>query len=107
MKFEARTRERETGSENAADSDEEITFLYEIGAGVAHRSYGLNVARLAHIPKAVLEKAAEKSQELEMEVRGKKMGSVAKMMSDLLLCGDEAAADSDMIEQLVSSMEEL
>jgi DNA mismatch repair ATPase MutS len=32
------------------DGDEEITFLYEVAEGVAHRSYGLNVARLANLP---------------------------------------------------------
>ncbi|KAK1783640.1 DNA mismatch repair protein Msh3 [Copromyces sp. CBS 386.78] len=49
------------------DEDEEITFLYDLAPGVAHRSYGLNVARLARIPKKVLEVAAKKSRELEEE----------------------------------------
>ncbi|KAK4691646.1 DNA mismatch repair protein MSH3, partial [Lecanoromycetidae sp. Uapishka_2] len=47
------------------DDGQEITFLYEIGEGVAHRSYGLNVARLANVPEPVLEVAAIKSKELE------------------------------------------
>lgn len=45
-----------------------ITFLYEVVSGEAHRSYGLNVARLANIPKKVLDLAAEKSAALESEM---------------------------------------
>jgi DNA mismatch repair protein MSH3 len=41
--------------EEAEDGSDNITFLYQIGEGVAHRSYGLNVARLAGLPKAALE----------------------------------------------------
>ncbi|KAM4808278.1 DNA mismatch repair protein Msh3 [Rhinophrynus dorsalis] len=44
---------------------EYITFLYQITRGVAARSYGLNVAKLADIPEEVLQKAACKSRELE------------------------------------------
>ncbi|GME28384.1 hypothetical protein GTA08_BOTSDO02991 [Neofusicoccum parvum] len=63
---------------------EEITFLYEVGEGVAHRSYGLNVARLANVPDAVLEVAAVKSKELEEVMRRRRVlglsGTVAKML---------------------------
>lgn len=41
--------------EESQDGSENITFLYQIGEGVAHRSYGLNVARLAGVPKSCLE----------------------------------------------------
>lgn len=56
------------------DAGQEITFLYEIGEGVAHRSYGLNVARLANVPESVLDVAAVKSKELEHEASGKQLG---------------------------------
>ncbi|KAK3335007.1 DNA mismatch repair protein msh-3 [Neurospora tetraspora] len=49
----------EVDADGAADEDEEITFLYDLAPGVAHRSYGLNVARLARIPRKVLEVAAK------------------------------------------------
>ncbi|XP_056395363.1 DNA mismatch repair protein Msh3 isoform X2 [Hyla sarda] len=48
-----------------ADKPEYITFLYQITRGVAARSYGLNVAKLAGVPEEVLKKAACKSKELE------------------------------------------
>uniref|UniRef100_A0A8D0G462 DNA mismatch repair protein MSH3 n=1 Tax=Sphenodon punctatus TaxID=8508 RepID=A0A8D0G462_SPHPU len=42
-----------------------ITFLYQITRGVAARSYGLNVAKLADVPEEILKTAARKSKELE------------------------------------------
>ena len=53
------------------DAGQDVTFLYEVGEGVAHRSYGLNVARLANVPESVLEIAAVKSKELEYDVNEK------------------------------------
>ncbi|KAF3916547.1 hypothetical protein ABW20_dc0102216 [Dactylellina cionopaga] len=41
--------------EEAKDGSEDITFLYQIAEGIAHRSYGLNVAKLANVPQAVLD----------------------------------------------------
>ncbi len=57
-------REDTTGSASDEEGDvgEEITFLYEVGEGVAHRSYGLNVARLARIPHKILDIAGRKSK---------------------------------------------
>ncbi|KAL0466527.1 DNA mismatch repair protein Msh3 [Neurospora intermedia] len=65
-----------------ADGDEEITFLYDVAPGVAHRSYGLNVARLAKIPKKVLEVAAKKSRELEEE-DGEKLEQLVGLVEQL------------------------
>ncbi|RMD43921.1 hypothetical protein DV735_g1194, partial [Chaetothyriales sp. CBS 134920] len=47
----------EDGKKNASSSEDEdrITFLYEVAPGVAHRSYGLNVARLANVPQRIQE----------------------------------------------------
>lgn len=68
------------------EDGKEITFLYEVGDGVAHRSYGygfllilqlvmllticrLNVARLASVPDSILQLAAVKSKKLEETAR--------------------------------------
>jgi DNA mismatch repair protein MSH3 len=69
------------------DGEEEITFLFQIGEGTAHRSYGLNVARLARVPKGVLEVAREKSSELEAESRKKMVGAVANHLSKVVDAG--------------------
>ena len=58
------------------DEGQDITFLYEVGEGVAHRSYGLNVARLANVPEAVLDVAAVKSKELEVKSQEKRLGNL-------------------------------
>lgn len=47
------------------DGGKEVVFLYEAAEGTSHRSYGLNVARLAKIPEKIIEVAEGKSQELE------------------------------------------
>ncbi|KAM9330959.1 DNA mismatch repair protein Msh3, partial [Gastrophryne carolinensis] len=67
--------EEHSNESEDADDPEYITFLYQITRGVAARSYGLNVAKLADIPEEVLKKAACKSKELEglVEMKRKKM----------------------------------
>eukprot|EP00741_Cyanophora_paradoxa_P023724 tig00021616_g22915.t1 len=42
-----------------------VTFLYKVTRGLAERSYGLNVARLAHLPAPLLATAARKAAEME------------------------------------------
>ncbi|XP_048187040.1 DNA mismatch repair protein Msh3 isoform X1 [Perognathus longimembris pacificus] len=49
-----------------------VTFLYQITRGIAARSYGLNVAKLADVPEEILKKAAHKSKELEELVNKKR-----------------------------------
>jgi DNA mismatch repair protein MSH3 len=90
--------------EREADGDEEITFLYEVGEGVAHRSYGLNVARLAHVPKSVIEKAAFKSRELETSMKQKKLFALSTLMVDMI--SGKNGAD-ERLEQLIVGIDEL
>ncbi|KAI4835746.1 DNA mismatch repair protein MSH2 [Plasmodium brasilianum] len=42
-----------------------ICFLYEIKDGASNKSYGVNVAEIAKLPKDVIQKAYEKVEELE------------------------------------------
>jgi DNA mismatch repair protein MSH3 len=62
--------------EESGDRGKEVVFLYEVGEGVAHRSYGLNVARLAKVPEDVIEVAGVKSQELEARMGAEKAGNM-------------------------------
>jgi len=48
----------------------DITFLYQLAAGSAPRSFGINVARLARLPEAVLALAARKSAAFEAFCEG-------------------------------------
>ena len=44
-----------------------IQFLYKLTPGVAHRSFGLNVARMASLPNKVIQIASAKAAELEVQ----------------------------------------
>jgi DNA mismatch repair protein MutS len=50
---------------SAAESGSDIVFLHEIQPGPASRSYGVQVARLAGMPAAVLSHARHALQALE------------------------------------------
>jgi DNA mismatch repair protein MSH3 len=62
----------------------DVTFLYEVGEGVAHRSYGLNVARLANVPASVIDVAHAKSAEREEKIKRKKMAGVIRGVGAML-----------------------
>jgi DNA mismatch repair ATPase MutS len=42
-------------------------FLYKLVQGVSHRSFGLNVARLAQLPPSVVDAAAAQAARLEQQ----------------------------------------
>lgn len=92
MKFTADTNE---------SGEEVITFLYEVESGVAHRSYGLNVARLANIPRKVIDLAAAKSQELEQDLAIRRLQGTCHLLSQVLKTGGE------QLDHLISSIEHL
>jgi DNA mismatch repair protein MSH3 len=88
--------------------EEEITFLYQLADGAAHRSYGLNVARLAHIPRAVLDVAAHKSREMEEGVRARRLRGAARLLADVVAGGGDGGGDGEeQLEHLVSGIEQL
>src|SRR5690606_13544553 len=62
--------------------DGELVFLHEVGPGAADRSYGIQVAKLAGLPDAVLKRAAEVLHTLE---KSGQTGSSAKLVDDLPL----------------------
>jgi DNA mismatch repair protein MutS len=48
----------------------QVVFLHSVGAGAAEKSWGLHVARLAGVPKAVLARAGAVLEALEERARG-------------------------------------
>ncbi|ERS95715.1 hypothetical protein HMPREF1624_07790 [Sporothrix schenckii ATCC 58251] len=113
MRFTATRPEADDADDNT-DSDtptpHEITFLYEVGQGMAHRSYGLNVARLARIPQRVLDVAARKSREMEDDVRARRLHAAARLLGDALspaTDSDSRAAAADQLDHLIASIEQL
>jgi DNA mismatch repair protein MutS len=67
----------------------DVVFLHEVAPGVADRSYGVQVAKLAGLPAAVVERARTVLAELEAYDRA---APVRKMIDDLPLFSARTAA---------------
>ncbi len=62
----------------------EVIFLHEVREGAADRSYGVQVARLAGLPEAVVDRARAVLESLEAGDRGR-AGRAASLVDDLPL----------------------
>ncbi len=60
----------------------DVVFLHEVAAGAADRSYGIHVARLAGLPKAVIRRAEMVLAELE---KGQESNALSRLADDLPL----------------------
>jgi DNA mismatch repair protein MutS len=60
----------------------DVVFLHEVGKGAADRSYGVQVARLAGLPEAVVARAKEVLRQLE---EGEVSGKADRLVDDLPL----------------------
>jgi DNA mismatch repair protein MutS len=54
---------------DAVEHAESIVFLYRVQDGPANQSYGLQVAALAGVPNAVIQRARNRLRELEESAR--------------------------------------
>lgn len=70
--------------QKSADGSVGITFLHKLTEGTAHRSYGLNVARLANLPEKVLQLAKNKAADLERIMVHRKFAKIARVICSLL-----------------------
>lgn len=48
------------------EENDDVTFLYKVIDGRADKSYGINVARLAHLPQSIIERAKHNLEVLEL-----------------------------------------
>ena len=78
----------------------ELIFLHEVGPGAADRSYGIQVARLAGLPEAVLRRAADVLHTLE---KSGQTASSAKLVDDLPLFSLAAPAPAAAAPSAVES----
>ncbi|MEX0963080.1 MAG: DNA mismatch repair protein MutS [Pseudohongiellaceae bacterium] len=62
---------------DAIEHDNGIVFLHAVKAGPANQSYGLQVAQLAGIPRAVIDKAREKLGQLEQDTPSATAANIA------------------------------
>lgn len=63
----------------------DLIFLHEVGAGAADRSYGVQVAKLAGLPKPVIARAREVLDRLEAQPAGASSASPSQLGQDLPL----------------------
>ncbi|KAI7139389.1 DNA mismatch repair protein msh3, partial [Hortaea werneckii] len=90
------------GGGGGGGGGKDVTFLYQVGEGTAHRSYGLNVAKLAGLPKGLLEVARQRSQAMEEQEAKRRLGYLSKTAKQLLE-GDSG----EMLEHLIAGVEQL
>jgi len=77
------------------DWEGEIVFLHEVAAGAADRSYGIQVAKLAGLPKIVIERAEQVLHSLEQQGQ-----TSAKTPKDASLPKAAAVAMTDIADEL-------
>lgn len=60
------------------EEDDKVTFLYKMVEGATNKSYGVNVAKLAHLPETLLDRAKvilmEKEQKVPVTVAASNIG---------------------------------
>jgi DNA mismatch repair protein MutS len=78
-------------SMRAREWNGELVFLHEAGPGPADRSYGVQVARLAGVPPAVVARAHEVLQRLEREA------STPAQLGDLPLFAAQAPGLAELV----------
>jgi DNA mismatch repair protein MutS len=85
----------------------DVIFLHEVAKGAADRSYGVQVARLAGLPDAVVQRAKDVLHQLES---GENSGKANRLVDDLPLFSaavrreQPKAAKSDVLGDAVSAL---
>jgi DNA mismatch repair protein MutS len=81
----------------------EVIFLHEVAAGAADRSYGIQVARLAGLPAAVIDRASDILRRLEA---GDDAATLRALVEDLPLFSavPKPAAEPSALETLLASV---
>ena len=86
---------------DAVEHDEHIVFMHQVQDGAASKSYGLQVAQLAGVPKKVIDQAKQKLAQLEQGITAVSVSSAQQvaaqpLQQSLLL----EAAEHPLLEQL-------
>ena len=79
----------------------DLVFLHEVQPGAADRSYGIQAAKLAGLPKSAVDRARAVLARLEAGQGGKASG----LLEDLPLFADAAAPESEHAALLLALAE--
>ncbi len=84
-----------------AEDGDKIIFLHEIGPGRADRSYGIQVAELAGLPRGIINQAKKILLELEKNKNNYKQISFDQLMEEnTFLAETDNSLQSEIIDQL-------
>ena len=84
--------------------EDEVVFLHEIAAGSADRSYGIQVAKLAGLPQAVVARAGEVLASLE---HGEQAGALARLADDLPLFAAAGPVQPEELSPLAAVLDDI
>jgi DNA mismatch repair protein MutS len=96
---------------DAVEHDESIHFMHAVQEGAASKSYGLQVAQLAGVPKAVILAAKHKLQELETQhspaspPNSQQPTAVAELTPDIAPGQLDLLGETDDVKQLLAAIE--
>ena len=82
---------------DAIEHNDEIVFLHSVKAGPANQSYGLQVAQLAGVPKAVIHTAKQRLRQLESQALA---NTAASVQSEMPLIIEEKPATAASVQRL-------
>mgnify|MGYP002525031797 CR=1 FL=1 len=74
---------------DAMEHGEQIVFLHAVKDGPANQSYGLQVASLAGVPRAIIDQAKKKLQQLEQNTYQEQQAKLGSMQLDMFARQDE------------------
>lgn len=81
------------------DGFADVSFLYKVKRGLASKSHGLNVARMAQLPDSVLKTALRKSRALEEILDDRRRRRRVELIKSLL-GGLASGQNSDVVVEL-------
>ncbi|KNC79982.1 hypothetical protein SARC_07637 [Sphaeroforma arctica JP610] len=84
----------------------DVTFLYQLALGVCSKSYGMNVANMAGVPRQVIERAEEKAKLIEINGGYSRMAHTYSTSNPEFLTLFKALKDNDS-QQLMNLLEGL
>ena len=78
-----------------------ITFLHKVKSGAVDKSYGIHVARLAHMPASLLARADEILSEYETNAKKKNPEEKVQLSMDFF----QETKNSDIIKEKLESID--
>ncbi|PKL37141.1 DNA mismatch repair protein MutS [Candidatus Peregrinibacteria bacterium HGW-Peregrinibacteria-1] len=83
------------------EKDGEVKFMYKVVAGAVNKSYGIEVAKLAGLPRETVERAKEVLSRLEAEHDGVSTdGAIEKKQQEIVFDYSENRAHTSLVEEL-------